>query len=230
MNSALFPASRKSVGGVTLVEVLVVTCIIAIAAVLITGGIQSLKTRNQTAQCAANLRQLAMMIQLYSIDHDGFLPRVLGEPTPQGRPSWFNTLEEAGIFAVYGATGWSGKEQSIARCPAREHKAAHTKIKSSAGYYHYGMNNSPTGLDTASGPVKTVAITSPSKTFLVADSDAELWVGRIKGEAVKVNHAAYPHRDGINLAFADGHVEWHPKPLPEITSITDPPPFPWWGN
>lgn len=221
-----------NVRGFTLLELLAAMCVAAILVVLLFGGIQSFSASRQSSQCASNLRQLYMLMQAYAAENDGYIPRVLDEKDPENnnnRPSFYNTLEKAGIFAVYGSGGWSGKDkQHIARCPAREFKAAHTKIKSKAGHYHYGMNNCPGGLDTASGPVKFVGIERPSQTFLIADSDSELWVGRIKGEAVKVNHAAYPHREGINLVFADGHAEWHAEPLPEITSTVDSPPFPWW--
>lgn len=218
--------------GFTLIELLVVIGIIAVLMVLVLGGMRTLKERQEAAVCASNLRQMYLFMQIYAGEHDGYLPRALGAPRPNGsRPSWFNTLEEAGLFPVYGPEGWSGKERSVARCPAREDKAAHTKkIVPSAGYFHYGMNNCPGGLDTVSGPVKLVAIEAPSKTLLIADSDAQLWVGRIKGEPLKVNHVAYPHRDGVNLVFADGHGEWFHDPLPEITSGVNPPPFPWWGQ
>ncbi len=217
--------------GFTLIECLMVMGLLAILAILASGTMRTIREKSKTSQCTMNLRQLFLMVHSYAADHGGQLPRAMGVPLANGnRPSWYNTLEAGGQLAVYGVNGWSGKEKSIARCPARPDKAAHTNIKTSAGYFHYGMNNCPGGLDTITGPVRLGSITAPGQTFLIGESDARIWIGRMKGEPVQANHLIYPHQDGMNLVFADGHAEWKRKPLPEITSATVPPPAPWWGE
>ncbi|HWL53833.1 MAG TPA: type II secretion system protein [Chthoniobacteraceae bacterium] len=228
------PRCRRS-RGFTLVELLLAIGVLALLAVLVSGMMGRLRERGRTTQCASNLRQLGVYVLTYAQENNGLLPPVLGWPDEKNRrPSWYNALDAAGILPVYGQLGWSGKEVSIARCPARPFKAAHSKIKSVDGHYHYGMNNAPGGMDTMLSPdhpgQKLQNLPSPAGTFLLTESDAEIWVGRIRGEAMKVNHAAYPHQGGANLFFADGHLEWRPGPLPELTSSTARPPEPWWGE
>jgi prepilin-type N-terminal cleavage/methylation domain-containing protein len=65
-------ASRSS--AFTLLELLVVTCIIAIVSALLLPSLTEVRRRAQKAKCLNNLRQLSLSSLLYAADNDGELP------------------------------------------------------------------------------------------------------------------------------------------------------------
>ncbi len=77
-------------GGFSLIELLVVTSIIAILAAMLLSGITVVKRMAKSAVCTSNLRQIGMAIDLYSQDQNGYLPTAR-----QGKNSditWFSLI------------------------------------------------------------------------------------------------------------------------------------------
>ena len=59
----------------------------------------------------------------------------------------------------------------------------------------------------------------PSRRMMVGDYTAFwMWNGRTGV------HDIYPHNDGMDIVFLDGHVEWFLGPLPGEEGTWD---FPW---
>lgn len=58
----------------TLIELLVVIAIIALLAALIVPGVSAAKKRADSSKCTANLRQMAMAVTTYAVDHEDWLP------------------------------------------------------------------------------------------------------------------------------------------------------------
>lgn len=66
--------ARRSGGGFTLVELLVVVAIIAVLASLVLPALSSAKSQGRRAVCLSNLRQLGIAIHLYADDNRGRIP------------------------------------------------------------------------------------------------------------------------------------------------------------
>jgi len=75
--------------GFTLVELLVVVAIIAILASLVTVALGAARREARQADCALQLRQIGLAINIYADEHDGKLPTVarLGPQPAYGKAS-----------------------------------------------------------------------------------------------------------------------------------------------
>lgn len=70
--------------GFTLLELLVVSSILAILMALLTSVTSSVRATTVTLQCANNLRQIGMGLQAFAQSHRGLLPRLSQAPQPSG--------------------------------------------------------------------------------------------------------------------------------------------------
>lgn len=214
----------------TLVELLVVISLIAIIAALATAAISHVGKQTAAVTCTFNLRQMFMIISRYAADNDGaLLPTVAMTDSTSGK-EWRVILEDKGYIPK---SKWNAKKQAlewgedigkIMTCAARE-------VPSSPAYngLHYGMNTYP-GFDNRPGindtPRKLVQIKQPSKTVLIGEVD-QWYAITPRNEQYRI----YPHNNGSNLLFADGHVGFWKGPLPVYpnanpeSGLEEAPPF-----
>jgi prepilin-type N-terminal cleavage/methylation domain-containing protein len=89
------PARRRD-RGFTLIELLVVIAIIAILAALLFPVFAQAREKARQTSCLSNLKQLGAGMLMYSADHDGFFPPVIGRQPNETRAyewSWLRRIE-----------------------------------------------------------------------------------------------------------------------------------------
>ena len=146
-------AKRRQPAGFTLIELLVVIAIIAILAALLLPSLSRARERAQAISCLDNTRQLGLACQLYTDDHDGFLPYNLwmNALSPRTNINWVNNVMTWGVpdpdntntTTITDASlgPYIGGQTGIFHCPA-DHALSATQSEAgwSARIRSYSMN------------------------------------------------------------------------------------------
>ena len=215
--------------GFTLTELLVVIAIIAILFSLQWAGLAGAKSRTRVAQCAGNLKQFTMVVELYGSDNNNKIPQ---NNYPNNNWVWDLYADAFDGLVKYGAT------RNMVYCPAAPEQNNDALWNYYGGNIHVigyavtftgtaslfitNMNASLTPLRLPFGPL-LLPLGSPAKRVLLADATisqpgqrnvtnrlANTYTG-INGAGIVVHHTS--HLDGAlptggNLGMLDGHVEW----------------------
>ncbi len=226
-------ACRSAACGFTLVELLVVTAILAILFGLIAGSLCSAKMAARRIACINNLKQWGCATHLYAHDSEDELPREAAhdginswEVTASltNRDVWYNAL--ADIAGIRGMTQYAQTPSSqqdfysagaIFHCPS----ARFSDIAATYPNFSLAMNSKLMG-DFESGPPSSKSastgrklgeIKAPDRTALFLDNGLPgeprlcpfqaLYTGQPKAYA-----SEFPgrHNRGGNILFVDGHV------------------------
>ncbi|MDW8290548.1 MAG: prepilin-type N-terminal cleavage/methylation domain-containing protein [Armatimonadota bacterium] len=202
--------------GFTLVELLVVIAIVAILSSVLMPVFGRARAAARSTACVSNLRQIGQAFGMYAQDWEGNLPAVMPyvSVAPVGR-AWMPALQPY----VSDARIWV--------CPENTLPVPSYAYNTLLGFprlmgTHYGY-----------GGVSLEAITVPTNTFLAYDTpnqraDANNLNGAMGSYMISVlpgqlaeRHPEWEaeyrervawqrprHRDGNNIVFADGHVQW----------------------
>ncbi|EIP99188.1 prepilin-type N-terminal cleavage/methylation domain-containing protein [Opitutaceae bacterium TAV1] len=213
MKTKLSPGTRALPAAFTLVELLTVIAIIGILAAIIIPVTGRVRYTARIAQCASNLRQLALGFELYANDHKDNYP-----PAQEGSAYWPYLMRDyIPTNSLYGGGGATRLNAYL--CPE-----SLTRGKSPSSI-HYGVNKilykDAQDKDQLTTPVPKVRIAIPSRTILLADSCQQTnglmasriaWGGgNLPGtiQAHTADSADKTHTDGsANIAYADGHVKF----------------------
>jgi hypothetical protein len=203
---------RGVLNAFTVVELLVVIAIIIGLVALLFPVLSRTRASADQVRCASNLRQVMVLMRVYTQTNDGRLP-----------------YQALGIDDWSGALAPAGRGQPVFICPADQNQRRGTfgmsVIRS------YGVNNGPFG-EFASGPVPLHAPWPakanqpaarlhqvPARIFILGDNGGQFdqsaaWVGFAEAEALD-GFAWGTHRiksrRGDNYAFGDSHVEYRLK-------------------
>jgi prepilin-type N-terminal cleavage/methylation domain-containing protein/prepilin-type processing-associated H-X9-DG protein len=208
--------------GFTLIELLVVIAIISILAAILFPVFARARENARRASCQSNLKQLALGVLMYAQDYDNhFVPYWTlygGVQSPKGCSSTPYATEWPILVYPY------VKSVQLYICPDKTTAAWSGECRALSGV-SYGINYYlATGTGSAgsigAGPHES-AITQPSLTALFTDTMDNLGtlsgVGSGIDQSYTMGLASSPtgsdnvdprHMDGVNVAYADGHVKW----------------------
>jgi len=207
--------------GFTLIELLVVIAIISILAAILFPVFARARENARRASCQSNLKQINLGIMQYTQNYDEKYP-IFRADNSSAAYGWVVQMQPY------------VKSTQIFQCPSESNGpstnplADGTSTYSGAGYTDYAYNLM-LGWPAATGampkaPISLATLTQPTLTVMVSDyvtyNAASYAVGHGKATSnttcatgCTAGLADFPvsairHLDGINFAFADGHVKW----------------------
>jgi prepilin-type N-terminal cleavage/methylation domain-containing protein/prepilin-type processing-associated H-X9-DG protein len=219
--------------GFTLIELLVVIAIISILAAILFPVFARARENARRASCQSNLKQLALGVLMYAQDYDNhFVPywnTYGGQNSPLGC-SFTPAFTEWPIL-IYPYV----KSVQLYACPDKTTAAWSGACRTLSGV-SYGMNlylaEGIGSAGTVGAGVPESAITQPSLTALFTDTMDNLGtlsgVGSGIDQSFTMGTMSSPtgsdnvdprHMDGVNVAYADGHVKW--MKWPETRTYAD---------
>lgn len=207
----ILACQRCGCGGFTLLELLVVTLIIAVLAALFLPVLARAQERGRSAACVGNLRQMGGAILMYYAER-GNQPFILAETKADGSPGpiWPVNLALAGYLS-----GWDGNPatkpcgKGVWTCPSCKFTSdSYGGYGVVEGIFNYPQN-------AVSGP-RMSSIERPQSTWLVGEAmwgtePATGWYAVWQRESNwAAGHGPAVGRHGgdrANVCMFDGHVE-----------------------
>jgi prepilin-type N-terminal cleavage/methylation domain-containing protein/prepilin-type processing-associated H-X9-DG protein len=221
--------------GFTLIELLVVIAIIAILAAILFPVFAKAREKARQTSCLSNVKQIGLAIMQYAQDYDETY--VLAFQYPD---AWDGTRIYPNLLVPY------CKNNNIWQCPSRRGAGADPAYVMSY-YAHYGItcrffirargaNASGCSPAPRGEGIPMSEIDDPASTPVIAEASyyqiqqndppaTDSWGSYRTAIFNSGNgywyYAAYPHNEGRNITFADGHAKWYRAKADIILG-------PWW--
>lgn len=207
---------RRKLGGVTLLEILVVVGIISVLAALLFPTLRGMMSSADNAKCIANLRATGAMVQALIADSGNRLVTRAGGNGLAGYYFWTDRLWREGYLPEKYKAGTSPGKQALdlLRCPS-------APANEGAWYWFtYGLNMyDPRAIlerrgenkDATIFELNVARIDNPASYVLLADSitaagDTQHCRIGIGGTTAFTEGIELRHRGKANAYFLDGHV------------------------
>jgi len=219
--------------GFTLVELLVVIAIIAILLSILLPSLNKAREMGKRTVCGSNLRQLSLGMLTYAQDNDGKIPyHILADAAAGDYQPWntYSVSHPDGIQGL-GRLYPSSMPNDLAYiCPSMKWtilaypKISKTDPRNEDPAYQNSEFNYWVGIPTRRIPGRSSYLYRAgdfdSAKTKPADRKLSLSVANIKGTnavmadywlEAKSNPLSMAHKEGLNIAFTDGHVKWNQR-------------------
>lgn len=199
------------ISGFTLLELLVVIAIIAMLAILLTPFFGTVLERSRAARCASNLRQLYLVAQAFSNDHNGRIVRGYGggdDPGGDGYWIWSDALTP-----YVGTDPGGSRPFGIFACPSSK------ALRSGGARSDYASNsfvNGALNTDGSDGNLRLISLNRPSKIIFLIDSvsndgscnrSVSPWSNPPNWGVAFRHGGSDPEKGFANTLYFDGHVQ-----------------------
>jgi len=219
--------------GLTLIELLAAIGICAVLAVLLFPALSRFQERSKSNQCLSNLKNISTAIGLYTMEYGMYPPG----GSPWGTDPNDNLTKHMGpmvigvtppLDPVYTGTClypyFKDKDLRVFLCPSDPN--------AKGGWCGYGYNGAYLGghVDRGAGtftlstpPTRIGAITKPTQTVMLVEGVADdiQPPSKQRGGYNWETYAYWNHKNGMNVAFVDGHVEWRSKDDEDLNAHDD---------
>ncbi len=201
----------------TLIELLVVVSIIAVLVALLLPALAKARELTKEATCAGNLRQVGQAFAFYASENKEFLPPLNLEGCYGNAKWWPNLLSVYLKVKVWRNYWWGNVEldpSQVWSCPAVTPEMMHwgagygVAEQSLIRYYPFRPMWSISAVNRPSCILLVADCYSPSSEGGFNKTYPAMWNPPWAPEPDGSHQAARRHRDGSNVAYVDGHVDW----------------------